>query len=254
MPTKKQRGHVPKVSAKLLIKDFISGIKLNAIAYKYGLSTECVRMHVLADGEKKYQQYKRMHRDNLKKQMLKKFLAISKKLKCIPTPFEARQHGIKCSDENYTNFRKQAEKRGYIFQRLKKTPVYSDKQLFDNLKTLAWKLGHTPTAREIKAEGTISHITYRNRFGSLTKAQQKAGLKPNKQGGSRQRSIKVGHYISEEDCVRDLEKITFMLGHFPASSELKKHGKYSYDTYRKRLGGIKMLNKHLKWRRERKVA
>lgn len=60
---------------------------------------------------------------------------------------------------------------------------YSDKQLTDHMKKVARMLGRTPNMHDLNTCG-ITHTTYVNRYGSVRRAQEAAGLRPNAVGGA----------------------------------------------------------------------
>jgi len=60
---------------------------------------------------------------------------------------------------------------------------YTEEELLEKLREIAEEEGETPTQKMlINREDAPSPATYHNRFDSLTKAQEKAGLKPNSRG------------------------------------------------------------------------
>lgn len=63
--------------------------------------------------------------------------------------------------------------------------TYSDAELLDHLRTLARTLGRTPGYNDLTLNDGPSTEPYRDRFGSLSAAQAKAGLEPNRRGGRR---------------------------------------------------------------------
>lgn len=52
----------------------------------------------------------------------------------------------------------------------------TDKELFQDLKSVAEQLGHSPTQSEYREHGEYSSATIQNRFGSWNKAKEEAGL------------------------------------------------------------------------------
>lgn len=65
----------------------------------------------------------------------------------------------------------------------RKNRKYTELDLLTRLRSLAVKVGHTPGMSEINAEPVFPrHTLYVLRFGSITKAQRLAGLKPNRTG------------------------------------------------------------------------
>jgi hypothetical protein len=141
--------------------------------------------------------------------------------------------------------RRKVKRKDFDFKNQKSSLQSSpNKELIQYFKDLASKLGRTPTTKDLKKAKGYNHVIYRNCFGSLTQTAILAGLTPNPRGRNAG-SFNAGYYISKQDCLNDLERITTKLGHFPSLDEINKYGKYCADTYRKRLGVIKMMNKHL---------
>jgi hypothetical protein len=58
----------------------------------------------------------------------------------------------------------------------KYTPKYSDEQLKTHLQDLARQLNRLPRPKDINESGKPISMTYRNRFGSMKKAYEAAGL------------------------------------------------------------------------------
>lgn len=59
---------------------------------------------------------------------------------------------------------------------------YTNEQLIAYIREMAEKLGHSPTIKEIKADGRISVAILGKRFRKFSKAVAAAGLIPNKSG------------------------------------------------------------------------
>jgi hypothetical protein len=59
---------------------------------------------------------------------------------------------------------------------------YTDAELLEHLRGLAVRLKRTPGMKDLVAAGGPAHTSYYERFGSLKKAQELAGLKPNERG------------------------------------------------------------------------
>ncbi len=114
-------------------------------------------------------------------------------------------------------------------------PKRNKEELLYDLKKLARKLGHTPSAAEIQVSGIACWLTYHYRFGSMRKAQQLAGLKPNERG--------FGHHlrISKKECMDELKRVVIKLKHMPTGDELALHAKLPIFTIKRLVGGIKVI-------------
>lgn len=64
-----------------------------------------------------------------------------------------------------------------------RVPTYSHDDLLDHLRAVADRIGRTPTAKVLNAVGPPHAHIFFDRFGSLTRAQELAGLEPNRRGG-----------------------------------------------------------------------
>jgi hypothetical protein len=60
---------------------------------------------------------------------------------------------------------------------------YTKEQLVEAMQTLARKVGRTPTQKDILAHSPPQFSTFVRYFGTIQKAQEAAGLVPNKRGG-----------------------------------------------------------------------
>lgn len=64
-----------------------------------------------------------------------------------------------------------------------KSTKVTDAELLAHLRSLAKRLGVTPGSRDLVAASPPGHVVYFQRFGSLRRAQELAGLRPNPVGG-----------------------------------------------------------------------
>ena len=114
---------------------------------------------------------------------------------------------------------------------------YSDKELLDFLCICAERVGHVPTSKDLnKFPDMPSAVTYRNRFGGLMAATEKAGL-----GKSR------GAYdLSDDEMANLYLEFANELGRRPNSEEIKDNPKLpSPGCYRNRFGSIGKLGDSL---------
>lgn len=103
----------------------------------------------------------------------------------------------------------------------------SDAVLLDDLRLVATKLGKDfVTKDEYNKHGRLCAATFQKRFGSWTKANERAGLR------------KIRNYdVTAEDCVTDIQRVAKELGKTTLSSyEYERHGKFKRDLIRKRCG------------------
>lgn len=107
--------------------------------------------------------------------------------------------------------------------------IYTDDELLDNLKTLASKVGHSPTAQDLKDSSLgVSYMTYFNRFGSWNNAKKLVGLPQ-----SKQRSTK-------KEMIADLKQLAKEIKHIPSEAECNacEYTRCAI-TYRKKFGSWK---------------
>ncbi len=113
---------------------------------------------------------------------------------------------------------------------------YSNEFLLNYLKELAVKLGRTPYYKDFDKAGTVKHIVYFKRFGSLVKAQKAAGLVPYNNRGK----VKLQKYseYSNEFLLNHLKELAVKLGRAPYGREIDKAGIATQWTYFKRFGSL----------------
>jgi hypothetical protein len=180
MGYKPRLSHIPLVSAENeseIVKQFKEGKERTQIACEMNLSLYQVN-HIL-------KKYVTKHKDPicaLQKQeknerVFQAAVAKAKELNRIPIGEEWQ--GITHS-QKIPILRKYLEEKGFKYVPLptKHTP----EKLLTILRNLAAQLGHTPGGNELYKATGINRAIYANYFGSYTKAQTAAGLKPNKRG------------------------------------------------------------------------
>jgi Mor family transcriptional regulator len=109
-----------------------------------------------------------------------KLLQKARKEKCIPSAAVFSALGIYMPRAKL--YRARLEKMGFKKIIRVRQKHFTHKELLNDLKTVAKRLKRTPSAEDIRSHGSYKWYLYRNYFGSLIKAQQLAGLKPNKLG------------------------------------------------------------------------
>lgn len=101
----------------------------------------------------------------------------------------------------------------------------SDDDLLADLQTLANELGHSPTSKDMREQGSHSVNTYLRHFGSWTDALAAADLdSPNQ------------NKISDADLIADLHRLRDELGERPTSTDVADDGEYGLATYQRRFG------------------
>jgi hypothetical protein len=88
---------------------------------------------------------------------------------------------------------------------------WTKKELIQEIRWVAKKLGRTPTNREFNAHSTSCVVTVRNRFGTWDRAIKAAGLEP----------LHVA--FTKSDCLKELQRIAQMLGKTPRMEDFTKH-------------------------------
>lgn len=102
---------------------------------------------------------------------------------------------------------------------------YSHEELTDEIQHVVEKLGRVPTQQDMREYGEISPDTYHDRFGSWTAALEELGYEP--VGSSK---------ISVQQLKEELHRLTGELGCTPTRNEMRNHGKYGSDAYRRAFG------------------
>lgn len=100
----------------------------------------------------------------------------------------------------------------------------AEDDLIDDLKRFAHSLNKTPTYREFTKYGPHSASKYEQEFGSWNAALRAADLDPN-----------LTHNISSEEIKKDIERVAGVLDRSPTLNEMDRFGKYSLQTYSKKL-------------------
>lgn len=100
------------------------------------------------------------------------------------------------------------------------------KQLINTLQDIAEDLGHPPTRSDINNHAEVSVNAFRSVFGSWSEALETAGFDV-------QRS---GQRISDEDLLKELNRLADKLGHTPTIQDLREHGQFSISPYKDHFG------------------
>ena len=91
-------------------------------------------------------------------------------------------------------------------------------------------MARTPSIQDVEKSGKVTHITYRNHFGSFINAQKAAGLVPNNRGGEQK--------YSHEFLISHLKELAEQLGKTPSQRDVEDTGKVSATTYRDYFGSF----------------
>lgn len=113
---------------------------------------------------------------------------------------------------------------------IKATKVGPDKYMINRLKELANEVGRTPTLREMRIYKP-DPMSYIYHFGSLHKARELAGLKPNKIGAP--------FNYTDEQLLNKLSELAKQLGRTPTWRDLHIHKLPSSTTYHARFGSLR---------------
>ena len=102
-----------------------------------------------------------------------------------------------------------------------------DKELLDDLKKVAIKLGKNNMTRdEYREDGKFGDTTIARRFGTWNKALEKAGLQ-----------INIKFNLSDAELFKNIEEVWIKLGRQPVYGEFKRPlSKYSTGPYEKKFG------------------
>ncbi|WP_115862885.1 homing endonuclease associated repeat-containing protein [Halorussus litoreus] len=98
-----------------------------------------------------------------------------------------------------------------------------DRELLAELQRLYTELGQPPTQRDMTERGQYSNRTYQLRFGSWSNALREAMLDTN-------------DGISEDQLLREIERLADELGRAPKAAEMDETGAYAPVTYHRRFG------------------
>jgi hypothetical protein len=117
-----------------------------------------------------------------------------------------------------------------LFKRQGQQKKFSDEYLLDHLRELAKQLGRTPSGRDIAEAGIVKVTTLCKHFGSLGKAEEKAGLPPGKNGNHQK--------FSNKDLLNHLKNLAKRLGRTPTTTDISKAGIVSDATYYYHFGSF----------------
>lgn len=112
---------------------------------------------------------------------------------------------------------------------------YSGEVLLNLLRDLAETLGRTPAKSDIDKAGKVSSSTYMKHFGSICKAQEAAGLVPNKNIFQRK--------YSDEFLLNHLRELAENIGRTPSTKDISNAGIVSPQVYIFRFGCLSKAQK-----------
>lgn len=107
----------------------------------------------------------------------------------------------------------------------------SDAKLIEAIKKLSKSLGRTPSQADMKKYGcplTKRVHLYRQRFGSIQNAQERAGLTINKSGSDMK--------YSDYELLDQIKSVGRALRRTPSQAEIVSRGKYPIGAYKRRFG------------------
>jgi uncharacterized protein YihD (DUF1040 family)/uncharacterized protein YejL (UPF0352 family) len=178
--------------------------------------------------------YKTRNRKKYSEEYLLDLLrALAKKLGRTPSGRDIENAGIVSRTiyhDRFGSLAKAQKAAGQVPSLGKKLLKYSDEYLMDHLKKLAKKLGRTPDWNDLIKAGHGSPTLYRMRFGSISKAQKKAGLVPIE--------YKNRQKYSDEYLLNHLSELAKELGRTPIWCDIAKAGKGSPTLFKMRFGSI----------------
>lgn len=109
-----------------------------------------------------------------------------------------------------------------------------DEALLEELQRLAEAVHRAPKRREMDKRGAYGSTTYIDRFGGWNAALRQAGFQPNR---------KSTRPASDRELLADLQRLAEELGRRPTQADVEATGRYSYQTYLRRLDGLRRARK-----------
>jgi hypothetical protein len=136
---------------------------------------------------------------------------------------ELGKYSVRTYRRNFETWNKAIEMAG--FEPNEKKTKFPDKNLLDEIRSLADELGRTPTSEEMEEQGAYSTTTYVNHFGSWTQSIEVAGLEPN-----------VRKNITDGDLLDEIRRLTGELEREIKTTDMREQGRYSLSLYYDRFG------------------
>lgn len=103
----------------------------------------------------------------------------------------------------------------------------SDDALKEELRRLADDLERQPGTRDMNNHGKFTSKTYSNRFGSWNAALEAAGLKT---------TTPQNAVIPDKTLIDELRRLADDLERRPSENDMREHGMFSPEPYRRRFG------------------
>lgn len=103
---------------------------------------------------------------------------------------------------------------------------YSDADLIEDIRTVAAKVGGTPTLNDYREHGTAAVTTIYTRFGSWQDALDTAGYEPREPDSA----------VTDEELLEELNRLADELGERPTAADMDNYGEYWASTYRRAFG------------------
>src|ERR1035437_681487 len=221
----------------LIVTEFKEDRTLTEIGERFNISRERVRqilVNIMGD------EYEILKEEKLKQKLkpfLDKFIEYAKELDRIPRLSEYITKKIG-SNHKYQELKIAASAIGFKYIRKERKRIISNNELIIEIKSLAVKLGRTPSKSDLYAYKPKLRSVYHIRFGSLNNAIKLANLEPNKRGYNKFTYRRGPLLITKQQCIDDLKKIYSQFGRKPTWDEVRTNGIYSISTYTKYLGAF----------------
>lgn len=105
----------------------------------------------------------------------------------------------------------------------------SREELIRNLQKINEEVDGVPRTSDVEDFGEYSYDMYSSRWETWNEILVEGGIEPDL-------DEKVGEWISREDLIDEMQRLTDELGHPPTSTEMDDLGEYSYSVYYNRWG------------------
>lgn len=110
--------------------------------------------------------------------------------------------------------------------------IYSDLELFNEIRRLTEVLGKAPTIREMNQRGRFAHMTYMNRFKSWDRVLELSGVKHLK--------VRRSPKYTKDVLLQFLQDYYSKYKRFPRVSDLgKRNNAPSYFAFERSFGGMR---------------
>jgi hypothetical protein len=115
-------------------------------------------------------------------------------------------------------------------------------ELISEIQSISEKLGHPPNTAELRREAEYSVMTYLRRFNDdIIGVLKKTGFDEQEINRTSIEKQKANR-MSNAELIDDIKRISAETGHGIDVKSLSEIGKYSVDTYYRRLGSLDKIN------------